>query len=295
MDTKNKIIDIVKQAIDLHVHIGPELIPRKYTVPTIIIAEEGNIKGMALKNHFFSTVPFIAEQPISKLRLIGSVALNSFVGGLNPDAVYAASTLANGPFIVWFPTVSAKQFLDTSVWEIAPEWIGKKTTMSRRAKDINGITLFDKNADLTEQTRNVLFAIKKTNAILATGHLSWQESQALVKEAVTIGIKKIILTHCIYKRIAMPITVQKELVALGAKVEHCFSMYSIDKIPIKDIAREIKEVGAENCILSSDVGQIFSPPPSEALLQFGLLLQKEGITMSELKTMLAKNPNELIA
>ncbi len=294
MNTQKEIINIVRQAIDLHVHIGPEIIPRKFMVQTLIQVEQGNIKGMALKNHFFSTVPFIAEQPISKLRLIGSVALNSFVGGLNPDAVYAASTLAKGPFIVWFPTVSAKQFLDNSDWEIAPEWIGNKMVDARRAKDLPGVTVFDKNNKLTIQTLDVLKAIKKTDAILATGHISWQEARALIRKANEMGIKRMIITHPIYQRIAMPIAVQKELVSLGAKVEQCFSMYSIDKISISDIAKEIKEVGPKNCILSSDVGQTFSSSPSKTLILFSKLLLKEGVTLSELKTMLVKNPTKLV-
>ncbi len=293
MNTK-KITNIIRQAIDLHIHIGPEIIPRKFTVPTLIKAQQGKIRGMALKNHFFSTVPFIAEQPKSKLRLIGSVVLNSFVGGLNPDAIYAASTLANGPFIVWFPTVSAKQFLDNSEWEIAPEWIKNKTVDARRAKNIQGLSILDINGKLNIQTVQVLEAIKKTNAILATGHISWQEARAVVIKAQEMGIKRMIITHPVYQRIAMPIAVQKELALLGAKIEHCFSMYSIDNIPIKDIAREIKKVGPNNCILSSDVGQTFSPSPSNALIQFGQLLQKEGVRLSELETMLVKNPTKLV-
>ncbi len=294
MTSQKEITDIVKQAIDLHVHIGPELISRKYTLASLIKAQEGNIKGVALKNHFFSTVPFIAEQPKSKLQIIGSIVLNSFVGGLNLDAVYATSTVSDSPFIVWFPTVSAKQFLENSEWEVAPEWMKSSKRVIRRAKDVQSITVFDKNGALTRQTLDVLQAIKTTNAILATGHISWQEARALVVEAGKMGIQRIIATHPIYQRVAMPIGVQKELALLGAKIEHCFSMYSIDKISMKDIAREIKEVGPNNCIVSSDVGQTFSPSPSEALTQFSLLLQKEGITKEELQIMLVKNPNTLI-
>ena len=109
-----------------------------------------------------------------------------------------------------------------------------------------------------------------------------------------MGITKIIVTHPIYQRINMPVEVQKKLTALGAKIEQCYSMYSIDKIPVIKIARQIKEVGVKNCILSSDVGQLFSPSPSEALEIFGGLLQKEGITLTELQTMLVDNPKLLI-
>lgn len=291
----SKLKDIIRQSYDLHVHIGPEIIPRKFTVDSLIRKEEGKIGGIALKNHFYPTTPFIAEAKTAKLRLIGSVVLNNFIGGLNIDAIYATSVLGNGPFIVWFPTIHARQFLNNSKWEIAPEWVDKrKQFIARPAKSVSGIRVIDKNEMLTEDALAVLRAIKDTGAILATGHISWQESRMLVKAANRMGITKIIVTHPIYQRINMPIEIQKKLTALGAKIEHCYSMYSIDKIPMTEITKQIKDVGVKNCILSSDVGQLFSPSPSEALEMFGGLLQKEGVTLTELQTMLVDNPEFLI-
>src|SRR3989344_2007451 len=97
-----------------------------------------------------------------------------------------------------------------------------------------------------------------------------------------------------YRKIDMPIEVQKELAGLGALMEQCISMYSIDKISIDKIAKQIREVGAKNCILSSDVGQTFSKSPSEALADFITLLEVEGITEDEIKIMLIHNPGRLV-
>lgn len=289
----NEIKNIIQQAWDLHVHVGPEMIPRKYTTESLLKREKGKIRGMALKNHFFSTVPFIAEQPEADVKLVGSVALNTFTGGLNPNAVYAAGTVARRPFIVWFPTVSARQFLTNSEWEVAPEWIGNATIPCRRAEDVESISILE-GSSLTKETFQVLEAIQSSNAILATGHLSWQESTILIREAARMGITKIIATHCIYQKIAMPVEIQKKIISYGARIEHCFSMYSIDKIPIARIVSEIRAVGADNCILSSDVGQTFSPGPSEALEQFSELLIGTGMPVNELATMLITNPESLV-
>ena len=65
-------------------------------------------------------------------------------------------------------------------------------------------------------------------------------------------------------------------------------------MPIEKIAEQIKYVGADNCILSSDMGQINSPAPSEALKKFTELLNQEGITEEELKIMGEQNPRKLI-
>lgn len=283
----------VKNFIDMHVHVGPEPLPRKFTAKTIEKAEKGKIKGMVLKNHFSPTSHFIKslgepENPI----LIGSVVLNSYVGGLNPEAIYAAANPSKRPIIVWFPTINAENFLRKSKFEIPLEW-ARKGFKPRLSAEINGIKIAS-GGKLTKITRDVLKAIKENNCILATGHLSWQETALLVKESLKAGIKKIIVTHPIYQLIDMPMEVQKQLAQNeGVYIEHSYSMRLIDRIPIKKIAGQIKAVEAEKCIMTSDMGQISSPKPSEALSKFAELL-KEEITEKEIRTMGEANPRKLI-
>lgn len=290
----DNISSIIKRAYDLHVHIGPEIIPRKYTVVTLIKKEQGNVAGMALKNHFFATTPFINENKKSRLQLFGSVVLNNFVGGLNADAVYAASTLSKNRFIVWFPTISAKKFLAESTWEIAPEWVKDPSFRSRKATRVKPITILNAKGTMSNETIAVLKAIKETDAILATGHISWQESMALIQKANKMGIQNMIITHPIYQRIAMPIAMQKKLASMGAKIELCWSMWKIDGIPITNIAKEIDAIDAKNCILSSDSGQAYSTSPSAALKEFCEALLIEGITKDALIMMLITNPKKVL-
>ena len=294
MDYQN----ILQQAIDLHIHIGPEIIPRKFTLPELVDYEKGKLKGIGVKNHFFSTIAMGKQSAQDgSPSVINSVVLNHYVGGFNPDIIRASAELSEKPIIVWFPTLHTEEFLQSQKFEIPEEWIDPK--MRRRLKlrpteKIKALSVFD-NGKISKEVRMVLYSIKENGAILATGHLSWQESYELVKFAIEkIGIKKIVITHPIYQKIDMPIKIQKELAELGALIEHCYSMYSIDKIPMDKIAQQIKDVGADNCILSSDVGQTFSKSPSEALTDFISLLKKEGVTENEIKTMLIKNPERLV-
>lgn len=286
MDTKN--------FIDLHVHVGPEPLPRKFTVEKLVAEEKSRLAGAALKNHFYPTAPLIESVPEAGMILIGSVVLNNYVGGLNPDAVYAAAKISKLPIIVWFPTISAGNFLEKSEYEIPPEWSGGRFK-SRLSGEAKGIKVIDSEGNLTEAAKEVLAAIKENSCILATGHVSWQEAKALVEEAVKAGIDKIIVTHPIYQLIGMPAEVQKELTKnKGVFIEQNYAMYLIDKIPIEKIAAQIKFVGAENCIISSDMGQVSNPSPSEALEKFAELLIGEGVTESEIRTMGEINPRKLI-
>lgn len=284
-----KLINIIKQAIDIHVHVGPEIIPRKYTVSSLIRTEQGKIGGFVLKNHFYPTVPFVNEvKNMNGLKVFGSIVLNNAVGGLNAEAIYASTLISKLPIIVWFPTISAENFLRKSEFEIAPEWIQDDTFNARKANEVKPIRL------TRRKVVNVLKTIKESNTILATGHISWQESVWLVELAKKIGVKNIVITHPIYQKISMPVSVQKKLAKKGCFMEQSYSMYSIDKIPIQKIAEQIKSVGYRNVILSSDMGQTFSPPPSQALYQFSTLLQKEGVDIKNLYQMLVINPKKLM-
>ena len=295
---------LLQQAIDLHVHIGPEIIPRKFSLQELLEYEKGKLKGIGVKNHFFPTVAMGSTWTDTKQQtkkhplVINSVVLNNYVGGFNPDIIYASAALSKTPIIVWFPTLHTKNFLESQKFEIPEEWIDPKQRENIKlqpAKNIKPLSVLDDNGNISKEVEKVLTAIKDVGGILATGHLPWKESKELVKVATKkFKIKKIIITHPIYQKINMPLEVQKELAQRGAFIEHCFSMYSIDKIPIKKIAEQIKYVGAENCILSSDVGQSFSKNPSEALLEFITLLSQNNITKKEIITMLVDNPNKII-
>jgi hypothetical protein len=278
-----KIKDIVKQSIDLHVHVGPEIIPRKFTVDELAKIEKGKIAGIAVKSHFN-----IISRIKSELKIIYSVTLNNCVGGLNSDIVYSI-----GKGIIWFPTISADNYLRKSKYEIRHEWVNDPNFKPKLSKDVKVVKVTE-NGKLTDKAISVLNAIKDIGSVLATGHISWQESKLLVEEAIRLGIKKIIVTHPIYPLIDMPLDVQKEIADKGAFIEQCYSMWKIDNIPIEKIVKQIKFIGADRCIISSDVGQVFSKNPSESLEEFIEVLMGKGVTEKEIIMMCIENPIKLI-
>jgi len=92
-----EINQLVKESIDLHYHIGPDILPRRDTVETLVVSERGKIKGIALKSHAFptiSTINTIKKREDDPL-LIGSITLNYFMGGFNPSAIYASACISN--------------------------------------------------------------------------------------------------------------------------------------------------------------------------------------------------------
>ena len=285
----------IKDFVDLHVHIGPEPIPRKFTLETLVSEENGRIRGIGLKNHFYPTAPFIANlKNTIDLELIGSVVLNNYVGGLNPDVVYSTAKISERPIIVWFPTINADNYLKRSKYEIRPEWVDRRFK-SRLSSEIRGINVINSLGKLTEKALSVLKMIKDNNSILATGHISAAETEIVVAEALGLGIDKIIITHPMYQLIAMPIEKQIEISQTkGVYIEVPYSMYAIDKIGIHRLTKVIKKVNPSKVIISSDVGQINMPGPSAALEEFTLLLKENGIDEDSINRMGNTNPRKLI-
>lgn len=73
------------RVIDMHVHIGPEFLRRKYSAASL--AEEARREdfGVVMKNHFQPTTGQVSQirRPDDEVPLVGSVALNFNCGGLD--------------------------------------------------------------------------------------------------------------------------------------------------------------------------------------------------------------------
>ncbi len=300
---RDAIRAMVKRGYDLHLHVGPDILPRKYTVEEIVREDEGKIAGIALKAHSFPTISSINAATRGRklgLDLIGSVTLNYFMGGFNPSAIYASATLSREfPIIVWFPTMHAENHLkkNYSEYEIPPEWVRDEDFKPRRKEELKAIRVTDWNGSLYEKCVKVLEMMKKMGCILGTGHLSAEEAETLSVRALEMGIP-VIVTHPNQRDIAMPIEVQRSLASHGAFIEHCYIMYKDrdheDDYPLDEMADFIRAVGAGQCLLTSDAGQLRNPGASESLAEFIELLSREGITKQEFEQMIIENPRRLL-
>ena len=168
---------------DLHLHIGPEAIPRRYDA--ISAGEDLRREGMGgavLKSHYYSTVPFVRmARERGGGNLWGSVVLNHYVGGLNPFAVRGSLGMKMGGEellkIVWMPTVHAAAHLRIqrsrgSRYDVPPEWTGGVVT-GTPVDQVPPITITD--PALRPALTEILRVIAGEGLILATGHISKEE------------------------------------------------------------------------------------------------------------------------
>ena len=82
----------------------------------------------------------------------------------------------------------------------------------------------------------------------------------------------------------------------GALIEHCFNcvMPLSDRLDPMTIVEAVRAVGAGRCVLTTDLGQEWNPPPAEGMRMMVATLMKCGLTPEELTTMIKANPSRLL-
>jgi len=295
--------------MDLHVHVGPEFLARRYDPFTI--AEEAHEAGFGcvLKNHFVPTTSLAAQARLHRpVTILGSVTLNYTVGGLNPQAIRAAQSTNKTdhtkacpdpmPFVVWMPTIHAESHLaHNDRLDMVPGW-GVDERYCQFFPPGTGITIWGPggaDTELLPAIYDIFDLIKAYDLILATGHLSGPEVKVLVKKAYEQGLRRIIVTHPFFGATELSTNEQAALAELdGVYIEHCYSNLQMDRIPIERYVEAIRAVTPSRVILSSDLGQLHTPPVAEGLDHFMQALQAHGVCRDDLLVMLVENPHRLI-
>jgi hypothetical protein len=83
---------------------------------------------------------------------------------------------------------------------------------------------------------------------------------------------------------------------MGCYIENCYvgflpTDFRNDPKPMVDA---IKYIGAEHCIISTDLGQYYNPSPAEGMRMFIAVLYKNGISAPDIEFMAKKNPAKLL-
>lgn len=288
----------IEGGYDLQVHVAPDVIARR--IDDIDLAKEflsHGMKGFVLKSHYFPTAEraSVVSKAVPGIRAMGAITLNHSVGGLNPVAVELAGRSGNK--IVWMPTVDAANETagrPDGTKKNLPFWAKIQLELAATGISPPPITVLDESGRLSGQARICLELISKHSMILATGHLGKKEILALVRTAKEIGLQRVLVTHAEFPSQNLTAEEQVELADLGAMIEHCFTTMHTGKAPWDVVIDSIRKVGAERCIVSTDLGQTINPPVSDGFAMFAQTLLDAGIKGSEIHRMAAINPAALI-
>jgi hypothetical protein len=288
--------ELLTGAWDTHVHVAPGLFPRWGDAWDLTAAcTAAGLRGVVLKAHHGTTVEVAARlgREQSGLRVLGGVALNGFVGGLNPLAVEICLQL--GGRVVWLPTVHARNH--GSIFGSLGGFSGQAT--APRGLPPEGLSVLDEGGELSRPVEEILQLLHQSGAVLATGHLSPDEIFSLRRyiEEHRIALR-LLVNHALFVVPSLSAAQVRQLAAPWVYFETCY--YTISPLahpPLapKVVARILGETAEAGWIVASDTGQAANPPGPEALALYGAALLDEGLAPEVLAKMLRHAPEELFA
>lgn len=284
-------MNILHGAYDLHVHAEPDVVPRARNLKEIAAAaSRRSMAGILLKDHCTSTVGRAAALNglTGPCRFYSGLALNPPVGSLNEVAVEAA--LRAGADVVFFPTYGAANHV--RIWGA-----GKPPTAFPLPGDFKGVTIVEGEGELVEACGPILRMIAAHDAVLATGHISPEESLTLLKQAKACGVSRMLVTHASESVTPWSHEQQQWAVSLGAMIEHCFFAATPscpNPTSLASMLEQIRVIGAEHVILSSDFGQVANGDPVEGFAHYLEKMIALGLSRDALDLMVRENPNKLL-
>jgi hypothetical protein len=260
---------LLRGAYDTHIHVGPDVVPR--IVDDLTLARRFQALGLAgfvLKSHYTSTAEraSVVSAAVPEVRVLGAIALNRAVGGMNPLAVEVAAR--EGARTVWFPTVDAvneSHEREAPPGAKVPVWVKLQLELREQGIEIEPVPVVDAGGAVLPQTRTVLATIARHQLVLATGHLGRDEIFAVVDAALQEGVREIVITHPEFPSQNLSVEDQLALAGRGALLERCFTTPHTGKIEWERWIENIRATGAANSVLSTDLGQVFNPPVEDGM------------------------------
>lgn len=285
------MIDLA-DAIDLHVHTAPDVYDRSVDDRQLVqLADRAGMKAILLKSHHTLTADraTLAAQDV-EMPIFGGIALNHTVGGLNPIA--AETAIEFGARQIWMPTIHAQHCMCEAKATAGPAMFLAEVERGR-----TGISVLDEQGNVTAEARAVLEVIRDADVILGTGHLAPAESLALLAEAQSFGISRMLVTHPLMSFTRFTVDQMRSAVNLGATLEFDYLSCSPKwqrAVDPDETAAMMRAIGPRHCVMATDGGQAYNPDPPQMLYDFAEAMHVRGMAESDLRMMMCTNPARLL-
>ena len=191
--------------VDFHVHTSPSLVPRHHDDLSIgaVLARAG-VTTYVLKAHEGSTAERAKHAGGGA---VGSIVLNSPVGGANPDAVKVAA--AFGARVAWMPTISAHAHQAAE---------GSDELAVHRGVRFRSVPVTD-GERVRPEWAEVFDEVAAADMVLAAGHIGMDEAVAVFRLARSRGVQRFLVNHPLMPFLGWRTQHVDQLVELGAYVE----------------------------------------------------------------------------
>ncbi|HEX7131509.1 MAG TPA: DUF6282 family protein [Iamia sp.] len=181
VDPPDPVPPRITGVVDFHVHTAPSLVERHHHDGEVLpLAAAAGIETVVLKAHEGSTAERAA---LLGGGAVGSIVLNSPVGGANPDAVEVAARL--GARVVWMPTISSVAHQAAS----SSAELEAHRTVTLRTVPVTT------DGDLLDEWLDVFDVVARHDLVLSSGHLTADETVVAFAAARARGVTRLVVTH----------------------------------------------------------------------------------------------------
>jgi hypothetical protein len=315
--------ELLKGAIDIHVHAGPHIFssPRRVDpFQAAVNARDAGMQAIVYMDVFEMSngTSWLVNKAIADFKTYGGLILNTVYGGMNSRAVKTSLFYGDGAKFISFGAHSTYYQASREGRVIEGEFRPLSELFPEFNKELDLCIRIPINEEPGQELDEILKLISKNpHVYMITGHVSVPEAIRLVDLSKVYGINKVIVSSAVIKEASMDEI--NYMVENGAFVEYTLAAYthtttipkthyyvereyaSIDEGMsgevlggVKKVATQITELGAEKCIIGTDFGVYTLPPPVEGLREFIACLLDLGIPSLEIRKMVKTNPEILL-
>ena len=294
--------DLLKGAVDCHIHACPHINGRSVTVlDAARNAASAGMRAIGLMDNFCNSSGYaaLAMRELGHLGIdvFGGLIMEPPAGGISAEAVRIALGYGYGPP---FGPGTGARFIS-----LPTHHTRHIARLERRsATYVEACLEIPQRGELPGDLSEILDLIAAHDAVLNTGHISGPEAVRLIEVARKRGVARILVPSSHYS----PDEV-RQIASLGGSPEFSFffashatqaglthvdsEKHTVPPVTGPRIVELVRAAGAGQCIVSSDCGVALLPPPHEGLREFLLLLSACGVADSDLELMARINPSRL--
>jgi hypothetical protein len=303
----------LRGAIDLHAHQDPDSNGPSYgqaarSIDALDLAKRAKASGMrgfVIKTHLDQSagLAYYMRKLVPDLEIFGGMGSNLTTGPkVNPWAIIHMTEIKGGwGRIVWMPSWDSehsshenKNFKQPGFISVARCSDGKPFWANFPKPCPKGELLPEVKEALsviaTRRTRD-----SNGDLVLATGHNGVDEVMLMIKEALRVGVKHVIITHPMMRSVGFTPAQLGEAVRLGPEIysEHTGNFANTPEGLDREIAA-IRASGVERAFVSSDTGQMNAEFHPDRLARIARALRSKGFTERELDLLFKINPAKIL-
>ncbi|MCW4050075.1 MAG: DUF6282 family protein [Candidatus Bathyarchaeota archaeon] len=314
--------ELLKGAIDIHVHAGPHIFssPRRVDpFQAAIQAREAGMRAIVYMDVFEMSngTAWLVNRVVPDFKTYGGLILNTVYGGMNPRAVKTALSYGDGAKYISFGAHSTYYQAAREGRDVDGEFKALSEIYPQFQKELDMCIKIPEGEPGEDLDEILQLIADHPDVYMITGHTSIDEGIRLVDLAAEYGIEKVVVSSAVVKEATMDQL--KYMAVKGAYIEYTLAAYthtttipkthyyvereyaSIDEGMsgevsggVKYVAEQINELGSGNCIICTDFGVYTLPTPVEGLREFIACLLDLGIPDNQIKDMVKTNPEKLL-